>query len=266
MLNRHITIATLLIACLAGLAQAASVLYFEDFEDGSYSDSMNRWNASTSWTASVKTGGVPSSGKYLYTDDRLNYGLYFSSKQGFEYVGKHIEYSAHMQAGSAGFPDQRYAHLYIANAVGRTKSRMVYLRIYGSNHGSSPSGATPRPNQVYCRLLYEDGSGDHQWEESFTGYTVANGNAWNHGRIVVRPDRIVEFYVNDDLVYTSTQQLTDDYDGVAPIMVGGRKSNYDNVMVQEFDVQPEIPEPATMLAGIAGLAGVGRYLRRQKRF
>ena len=259
MFNRQTTTVMLLLACLSGLAQAGSVLYLEDFEDGSYTDSMNRWNASTSWTASVKTGGVPSSGKYLYTDDRLNYGLYFSSKQGFEYVGKHIEYSAHMQAGSAVFADQRYAHLYIGSQVGVTKSQFAYMRIYGSNYS-----ATARRNHVWVAYQYEDGSGNLGWDSLDTGYTVANGNAWNLGSIVVRPDRIVEFYVNGDLVYTGTQQITDDYDGVAPIMVGGRKSNYDNVMVQEFDVQPAVPEPATLLAGLAGLAGIGGYLRRRK--
>ena len=243
-------------------AHGANILFQEDFEDGSYTDSLNRWNASTSWSASVKNGGVPSSGKYLYTNDKLNYGLYFSSKVGFDYVGKQMEYSADMQAGSAGFPDQRYAHLYVAKNVGVTKSSFIYLRIYGSNHGGSPSGATPRPNEVWAALLYEDGAGELQWE-SLSGLSVANGNAWNNGKIVIRPDRRVEFHVNGSLFYTSANQVTDDFDGTAPIMVGGRKSNYDNMLVEDFGTgAAAVPGPLAIFGGLGLMLGMTRRLGR----
>lgn len=43
----------------------------------------------------------------------------------------------------------------------------------------------------------------------------------------------------------------------------GSWSGSRRIVAKNVTLTPDIPEPATMLAGIAGLAGVGRYLRRR---
>jgi triacylglycerol esterase/lipase EstA (alpha/beta hydrolase family) len=213
--------------------QEQKTLFVEDFEDGTYADSMNRWNAQTYWTDGVYDGGVPSSGKYLFTDDRLNYGLYYSSKIGFEYAQGKISFSTDMQAGSANFNDQRFAHLFVAPNTESNRDWFIALTMYGSDHGSYPSGNEPKPNQVHAAIRYIDEFGTEQIER-ISGKSVSNGNAWNNAEIVIREDLKVSFYMNGILFYTSENSVTGDYNGSAAIKVGGRKSNYDNVTVESL--------------------------------
>lgn len=250
---------SLLVLCVGlGSVQASSLLLHEEFNGD-----LSQWDIHKRSGHTVQinsSGGNP--GAYLYTNDYLNHGAYISYKQAFDYTGLRMEFSADMQAASAAFADQRTAGMQLVKYVAGGQAGLpnfAYIGLTGSNY----SGGQPR-NTCYGGFLHLNG-GSETWEtfNSVPLPVTGNGNAWNNGKIVLRADGFVEFYMNNVLVYSSTNTITQAYSGVGTLQVGGRKSNYDNPMVVLGDPVNQVPEPATLLAGLAGLTGVGRYLRKR---
>jgi len=218
-----------LVGALVSSAVAAptGTIFQEDF-----SGDLSKWNiwhhSSTSYYIGIiNTDGNPP--PCLLLDDRLNYGTYAVSKQTFNYVGKSMEFSADIKQGNAAFTDQRTAHLHLCkqNVYIPGQDYFARIGITGSSH--------PNPNKVYCRLLYED-NGTEIWEQS-DYLPISNGDGWHNARISLRSNGIVDFYLDQTLVYTSTQAITSAYDGQAAVEIGRRKSLYDNVLVSVVSEQ-----------------------------
>lgn len=79
---------------------------------------------------------------------------------------------------------------------------------------------------------------------------------WEHGAVDTRTDLpLLDF---DDVEYLTMYLISSNDAG------SGGRVLIDNIVVEPL-AGGNIPEPATMLAGIAGLAGIGRYIRRRKK-
>ena len=219
------------------LGASLSTIFQEDFS-GDLSQ-WNIWHYSTPYYIGIiDTDGNPS--PCLLLDDKLNYGTYAVSRQTFSYVGTSIEFSADIKQGYAAFSDQRTAFLHLCKQNVYIPGQDYFVRI-GISGSSSPN-----PNKVYCRLLYED-SGIEIWESS--EFSISNGDGWHNAKIGVRDSGIVDFYLDNVLVYTSIHPVTPAYDGQASVMIGRRKSLYDNVAVSIVSTHVT-PSPSEQIADI----------------
>lgn len=198
-----------------------SLLFFEDF-----SGDLSAWNFwwQGSYTAEIifDDGNPP---PCLLLDDYLNYGTYGVSNQTFSYVNNTIEFSTDMKQGNASYSDQRRSFFALSKQNVHDES-FCRIIVFASTNPNNP-------NTIVCQLLYDD-NGTEVWEES--GYLpIPDGDGWHNGKIKIRSDRIVEFYLDESLVYTSTNEITTAYNGQAAVEIGGRKSLYDNVQVIQID-------------------------------
>ena len=215
-----------LVVCQAKLASAA--LFEDDF-----SGDLSKWNLwhhpSTIYNYNIEI--INSDGNpppCLLLDDKANWGTYATSKQTFSYINRSIEFSADIQQGNAGFPDQRFASLFLSkqNEYVAGDDHFARITITGSSH---PNPTTQ--NTVTCKLLYED-SGAEIWEDSGPlPIPSGDGDGWHNAMVSIRDHGIVEFYLDAVLVYTSIHTITSAYDGQAAVAIGDRKSLYDNVLV-----------------------------------
>ena len=203
---------------LSGVSPDPEQSFSDDFS-GDLSQ-WNIWYRSGYRAETIATDGNPA--PCLLLEDYLNYGTYAASKQTFDYSGIDIEFSADMKVGDAAFADQRAANLMLVKGEAHSPSI--------ASIGFSSNTHSPSPNLLWCYVTYEE-AGEEMSEAS--GYiSIANGGGWHNGRIRVRSDGIVEFYFDEQLVYTSTHTITPAYDGLATVEVGGRRSLYDNVVVK----------------------------------
>lgn len=237
-----------LFVVVLGLLCASAVFaiepeFLEDFS-GDLS-AWNLWHASTSYNIEIiETDGNPPPS--LLLDDMLNNGCYAVSKRTFSYVGRSIEFSTDMKHGDAVFADQRYACLSLSKHNVHTEyGQFGGLSIRASSH--------PTPNVVYCNLLYED-NGTEIWEGS-GALPIPNGDGWHNAKIKIRGDRKVEFYLDGQLLYTSTHEITSKYDGQAAVEIGVRRSLYDNVTVNEAYIPAIISGKATDSSTGEGISG-----------
>ncbi len=201
----------------------AGQLFFEDFSGDL--TAWNIWHSSTTPYTFEITGNDGNPAPSLLLDDRLNNGCYAVSKQTFTYTNAVTEVSADIKQGNAAFSDQRYASLYVSK-----------VNHYNYDHGlirlSTIAGTNPNyPNTAYCHLFYEE-DGVEQIEQS-DYIPIPSGDGWHRATIKILDTGFVEFYIDQQLVYTSLHPVSDAYDGQTAVMVGGRKSLYDNVEVTQ---------------------------------
>jgi len=201
-----------------GVAVTGSALV--SFSDD-FSRDLSRWNIKggpTQFDARI-TGSDGQPSPCLLIDDRLNYGCYAISKNVFRYVERMLEVSADIRQGNAAFADQRYAQLAIGKD-NRTGDSFCQLLV---KSGSEPN----QPNSVYCNLQWGDG------KEENSGYIrIPNGDGWHNAQIKIEKNGIVVFYLDNKRVYTSSHTVTSAYEGQASVVIGGRKSLYDNVKIE----------------------------------
>lgn len=190
-----------------------------------FTSDLSGWNFYSHCTTNqiVSTDGNPAPS--LLVDDSLSNGCFAETRQRFNYDGKEIEFSADMKPGDAANADQRYASMFVAEP-GKANSNGYICRVT-LNSSTEPS----YPNSVSFIIKYKSGETE-QFEES--GWiSITNGDGWHNSRIRIRADRKVEFFIDDVLLYTSTNQVTDNYDGQVVLTLGARKSLYDNALVEE---------------------------------
>ena len=91
------------------------------------------------------------------------------------------------------------------------------------------------------RVLLEDGSTERFREENLNDYL----GEWHQYRIFIRPDRHVEFYIDEDLIYRTEGKISMDYQN-KPILLGSRarygRVNHDNlrIYVGEANTPPRV--------------------------
>ncbi|MEE9297127.1 MAG: hypothetical protein V3W34_19475 [Phycisphaerae bacterium] len=218
-------------------------LFCEDFRGD-----LSQWNIwfQGLYTA-VITGSDGNPPPSLFLDDFTNWGTYATSKQTISYAGRVVAVSADMRHDNATpLLDQRFATLYLAKQTTHAPGEnIVRFHIRGSAHPSLPNTAS-------CCVLYDDG-GTETWECS-PALAIPSGDGWHNAKMVIRSYGIVDFYVDQQWVYTSTQAIIPAYDAQAVVEVGERKSLYDNICVV-ID-QPPAVLPPNVTGGIAS-----RYIR-----
>lgn len=122
--------------------------------------------------------------------------------------------------------------------------------------------AYPNTRNVHCRMNSENS----EHTENVTYPHSYPSDQWFDATLRIRPDGIVEYYINNSLIHTTTKTI-DPTIQTAKMYIrgwqGGGWAGADNISIT-VNSDADVPEPATMLAGLSGLVGIGRYLRRRK--
>jgi hypothetical protein len=194
-----------------------TVLFYDGF-DGDLSQ-WECWSGGGSYNCEITSAdGLPP--PCLLIDDYAAYGAAVFSKQTFHYVGVDLELSVD-QKNDAPW-SQRYTSMDL------TKERST------SGHSSivqlSVNSVEPA---LQCSIRYDDNGTERT--ESVLIALSAGGEGWHNGKIRIRRDGIVEFYLDGDLLHTSTNPVTPFYDGQVEFRLGVRKSLYDNALVVLID-------------------------------
>lgn len=106
------------------------------------------------------------------------------------------------------------------------------------------------------------------WE--YTGLFLRNQSGWNKLSVLYAPapdQTTVDILLNDNFIQSFSINQNKGNLGSVFLGVGGQYHNWAAWTIDDVRItagSSEVPEPATLLAGLAGLAGIGRYLRRRK--
>jgi len=207
-----------------GATAQAEVLFQEDFSSGTYEQwNTKHFNGYTLMISSSDGNPVPSI---------LLHQAYLVSKQTFSYADKAVDFAADLKQGAASTASQRNASLCLskANVYG---GYFAYLKLYGSTHSSYP-------NSLVCSVNYLDNGVEKS--EFTANLPIPNGDGWHRAVIRIKADGFCEFYLDQQLMYTSVHTITPAYDGKAAVMVGDYRSFYDNILVEESPAnQPVAP-------------------------
>ncbi len=202
----------------------ADCLLFDDFS-GDLSQ-WNNWNGGGIHTIAITgSDGVPPPA--LLIDDHLNWGAAVFSKQTFTYSDG-LVISAD-QKSDAAWLSQRYTVTGLWRGGPATSVTRGLAALSINDNGDT----------IDCSLVYDDCGTE---EVEFYRHDYPNTGQWLHGRIDIRPNGFVEFYVGPDsvtdpdlselqLIYTSVHPVTMAYDGVATVKFGNRRNLFDNVCV-----------------------------------
>ncbi len=203
------------------------------FYDGFDSDlsQWNIWHAETPYNVEVtEDDGNPA--PCILMDDMLNYGTYATSIQTFEYVGRTVEFSTDLRHGNAIYSDQRTATLSISNTNTHSGDYdIAFIAIAGSTHPSVP-------NMVTCNLVYD--SSGVEYAENVPWFSIPgfNGDDWHNARIQIKPEGMVDFIMDGQVVYSSSHSITQNYNNGIAVEIGGRKGYYDNILVKYLNIDP----------------------------
>jgi len=226
-------------------------IFSDDFSSG-----LSKWSIKGSPLPSIVSAEGNPSPAFCNNDD-LNYGGYAVSKQTFKYLNCDFEVSIDVKQGNASFPDQRFSSVYLvkSNVLGGTNAQprpaefFLTITLTGNSYGQTPGWGPPPANGPWFRaqIVYDEGSGE-LWEDSGI-IPVPDGDGWHNIRFKVRiKDRKVEFYLDKDLLYTSSHQIVSSYDGIAAIALGHRLCYHDNVIVISRGVAPvEVKAPKKII-------------------
>jgi hypothetical protein len=228
---------------------SAGVLFSDDFSNG-----LSQWNT-YSGDSGYSIGTTSSDGlppPCALIDDYASNGANIRSKATFSYVGKNLEFIADLKQGNGGWA-QSHAVMQVSKPSD-TWYGLALMVIAGSNNDTWSHTA-------HILVDYLDENQQSQFEDVLlplpSGMT---GDGWHTGKIEIRADGKVDFYLKDNLtdyqlLYSSTHLINPTFDGSASFQLGSRRSYYDNALVQE------VPEPASLsLLVLGGLA----LLRRRK--
>ena len=173
--------------------------------------------------------------------------LYFGDTSGIPATASHNSFRATYSSGMTISTD-----VWLLGGSGDWTD--IYFGLYDTNPHERFVEMTfnKKYNLVSCNLIST--SSDHS--DNFTFSDGYNSNVWNSVKIEIRPDQLVEFYVNNSIVWTSTKTVDPAYNGDAKFSYSGYAyggpAYVDNLVIT--------PEPATLaLFGLGGL-----LLRKRK--
>ena len=142
----------------------------------------------------------------------------------------------HVQTGRAFYDDCAFHY----SCTGLTIESDTWLGCDGWHYtdvwfGLYDGYGTPTFDAI-VRLNFNKGAQEHNIEMHLyscdpnhaEAYSIAQAytcEQWNTGKIAIRPDGKVEFYVNDTLLWTSTKTIDPSYAGVAKVFFGGSEAN-----------------------------------------
>mgnify|MGYP002638719250 CR=1 FL=1 len=201
----------------------SDTLFYEGFD--SDLSQWNIWHSSTPYNIEiVEHDGNPA--PCILMDDMLNYGTYATSIETFSYLGNTLEVSTDLRHGDAASSDQRTAGLKISNQNTHSSDYdIAAIAFAGSTH---PSVA----NMVTCWLNYDSSGIEYMENTGWFALPEFNGDGWHEAKIRINADRMLDFSLDGEIVYSSIHPLTSNYDGEIAIEIGGRKGLYDNVLVR----------------------------------
>ena len=193
-----------------------TVLFYDDF-----SGDLSAWNVystDSSYDISItNTDGMPAPA--LLTNDYATYGCWAITKQLYEYSGNTISFSTDLRHTSSGNSDQAYSRFHLTQTEVEPGGVCSMMLIGATNPNN--------PNTVQCRLIYNDG--EDKTEES-GNLPITDGDSWHNCKIRIMDTGVVEFYLDNNLVYTSSNSITDSYTDLG-VAIGCRRSNYDNCKI-----------------------------------
>ena len=204
-----------------------SLLFSEDF-----SGNLSKWQIEGSPSPSiVSSEGNPAPS--FCTNDDLNYGGWAVSKDGFDYSNG-LSISVDLKPGQASFPDQRRAmfrllqdnSLYTEGSKIKLAPYLISVRLTADNYRTTPgfSEVTPGPwISFYIR-------GEEELEEALE-IPIDSGSGWHNLKIEINDTQKVAFYLDNKLIYTSTNSISLAYSGSAALGLGTRLCYHDNVQV-----------------------------------
>ncbi len=210
---------------IAGTATPTGHLFFDDFSDGT----LNKWSINTDAGGSaINDGGVgnPAPGAVVASPSFL-----YTATGPFAVGSKYFEFKSSMKHNG---DTSKYSQMFVGQMPMLPSHRYAWLRIYGTTH---PTMA----NKVQACVVWDNG-GTLTTEDSGalsipTG--LPDGDNWHCGKIVVQPDRIVKFYVEGNLVYTSTHNIPTSVTSML-VGMGEADSYYDDAWLDLLD-QPSNP-------------------------
>ena len=100
--------------------------------------------------------------------------------------------------------------------------------------------ADPDPKdegELNCLIVKPDGEIESLHLEFFNDYL----DAWHRFKIEIGVDLYVKFFIDDNLIYETTSQMSADYTNM-PLLLGDRSSNYGKVYHDNLVVRNEEPE------------------------
>ena len=215
-------------AIIAIAAAASSTFANELFSDGFSDPTLAQWNQLNGNIQTLTSDGAPP--PCLLVDDYGSGGAYATTKQALHYVGQYLEISADMKA-DAFVQNQRYTNLALAR-----------LDMPGVGAAYIAQMSVSEDGRLDIQLLW-DNAGTETTETAHV--PLANPAGWHNGRMTIRRDGHVEFYLDGALKYTSLHAVTPLYDGQVGVEVGCRRSLYDNVrVIDDIGWKNVTPNPA----------------------
>lgn len=253
---RHLTLTTLAILTALLTSSAGSALAtaaFEDgFEDGLSTDKwfwdLHNWRG----TKNIVTTNPHSGSKALYMEG-ADWHPQCSNMQSLPTLSlesARIDIWFRDLVLNSGSGGDGHVHIYMYNDAGDYIGAMYEALDHGDG-------------TMHFKFAGQSGYNN-------TGYLLRNLSGWNKLSVLYEADEtgsVVELLVNDTPIQTYTIGTNFGNLGYIVPGVGGQYHNWAAWTIDDVSISSggsEVPEPATLLAGIAGLAGIGRYLRRRK--
>ncbi|MDD5759079.1 MAG: hypothetical protein PHI06_08345, partial [Desulfobulbaceae bacterium] len=237
-------------AIFSSITPTTTILLQENFESGDLS-AYNEMYYGNGYSHSLTIEGTTD--KYIKLQDYGMYGNFLGTKQEYNYVGNNIQFSADMRAGSFPWTNQQVAaiQLFEKNAIHPSTDNTYLARL--TIRGNDYSVVAER-NTVLAQIWWDD-NGTLTLENSAL-ISITNGSVFNYGTIFVKDNGIVEFYVNNQLLYTSLNKISSSGDGLATFAVGARESYYDNLKIEvgPISISGNVGVPGAILSYTDGTA------------